>query len=137
MNTIGYYLIELRNGNKKRREGNNMQIFTNLEQSKRLRDAGFPQNKSIRIHYQTSCNGGGYDCLRSIFAFPEQGSDERKWWAKPCAQEIMEEMKSESVAVRYSGVLKLWIVERGPNWIHDTDLMQALVDAYCNYRKTA
>jgi len=101
-----------------------MNIFTNLEQSKALKAAGFPQGKTERIHYQNPWNGDGYDCLRIIYAFPKENSD-MKWWAKPSVGELMEELIKT-----FKGTDELRkVMERYLNW-EKLDLLSTLVEAY-------
>jgi hypothetical protein len=95
-----------------------MQIFTTLEQSKRLRDAGFPQTGS----YTTIWDGPMEENMGQNIARPTVG-------------ELMEELKNDIDELYWDG--EVWTVLLKPYEIakhhqgQDESLISALVEAYC------
>jgi hypothetical protein len=110
-----------------------MNIFTDLSQSRRLKDAGFPQGKSYKIwHESTISSIGSYLYKRAGFAMGDNDYD------APSAAEIMEEMRKHPVLkVHLFLIIKDWIIsgfyDFGDGVKHD--LLSALVEAYCNIKK--
>jgi len=107
-----------------------MNIFTTLEQSKALKEAGFPQGESNIVYYE-DVNPAGYTTWKYAFRV---FVDTENWETidTPSASEIMEEMKNKVIglAFRYSEVRSEWIVEWRWETIWNADLLSALVEAY-------
>jgi hypothetical protein len=92
-----------------------MNIFTTLEQSKRLKEAGFPQGRSYKL-----------------FQYPIQSEEPPV--SRPSAAEIMEEMKAQlGVEFKTQWCVRIW--ETHYSWsVENSDLLSALVEAYCKMR---
>jgi hypothetical protein len=101
-----------------------MNIFTDLSQSRRLKEAGFPQGKTQFV-WQNGKNFLATWCKRFDYA-------------QPSVAEIMEEMRKHPVLkVHLFLIIKDWIIsgfyDFGDGVKHD--LLSALVEAYCNMKK--
>jgi len=86
-----------------------MNIFTTLEQSKRLRKAGFPQGKIETVQYYDDCD-------------------------RVTAQEIMEEMRKHDNLINDIALDEVFC-----NWYRsagmEINLLDMLVEAYCKKRR--
>ena len=106
-----------------------MKNYTNLEQSQKLKNSGFPQDKAT-YYFVKGCVSGTWHILDA--GIKVDGNEPTGIF---CAGEIMDAMKDD--------ILKIWYMDDGwcvirinaTSWECNSDLIAVLVEAYIKQKE--